>query len=87
MFLNGDLGAQKLKGLLKRGCLIIGQPSFQECVECGPELAVICVIHNAFFDAAAYIDSPYDYECCDEPQDPRPRTWLLAETSMLKDLI
>jgi hypothetical protein len=87
MYLNGDLGLRKLEGLLERGCVVIRQPSLDECMTCGPDMAMICVIDNGLFDAAAYIDSRYDYEGCTDPQDLRPKTWLLADVSMLKGLM
>lgn len=41
--------------------------------------AVICVVKNSSFEAAAFCYSPQEFRRFDYPGDPRPKTWLWVE--------
>lgn len=41
--------------------------------------AVICVVKNPEFEAAAFCYSPQEFRRFTHPLDPRPRTWLWVE--------
>jgi hypothetical protein len=41
--------------------------------------ALVCVVKNRLFDAAAYCFSEHEFEAFTEPGDPRPKTWLLVD--------
>jgi len=89
-YLNGPtLGLHKTLPLINElGCVPLSNPpTLEECRNALPELAVICVISNGPFDAAAVIDSQYDYDACVDPRDNRPKQWLLAETDKIKNYI
>ena len=41
--------------------------------------AVICVVDNGPFEAAAYCPSLDEFRAFTNPTDPRPKTWLMIE--------
>jgi hypothetical protein len=43
------------------------------------DVAVICVVDNGPFEAAAYCFSPEEFRAFSDPTDSRPKTWLLVE--------
>lgn len=44
-----------------------------------PSLGVVCVLHNATFEAAAFVPSSRDLHAFLNPQDPRIRDWLVMD--------
>jgi len=40
---------------------------------------LICVIENGPFDAAGYIYSKSEFEAFVDPQDPRPKRWIIHQ--------
>lgn len=56
---------------------IIPQPvSFSKVPE---NMALVCVVENGLFDAAAYCYNEREFKDFCNPNDPRPRTWLLMD--------
>lgn len=41
--------------------------------------AIICVVDNGPFEAAAYCYNIDEFRAFNSPDDPRPKTWLLVE--------
>ena len=41
--------------------------------------AVVCVVQNPEFEAAAFCYSPQEFRRFNYPRDPRPKTWLWIE--------
>lgn len=66
---NGQLGYDKVKGLIDAGAKVLGRstPEYQD--------NLICVVDNGAFEAAGYAFDKREFECFAEP-DPRPKVWL-----------
>ena len=61
---------KKAQGLIDDGATIAEKPvKFQE--------NLICVVKTASFDAAGYCFSENEFEVFNDPNDYRPRTWLI----------
>ncbi len=48
--------------------------------------ALICVVDNGFFEAAAYCFSEQEFEAFNDPSDPRPRKWLIMDKNVAEKL-
>lgn len=48
--------------------------------------ALICVVVNPFFDAAAYCYSDDELRVFSDPEDSRSKTWLLMEKGKVEEL-
>ena len=49
--------------------------------------ALICVVDNGAFEAAAYAFDEREFsDFCWTPQDPRPRTWVLMDKEKAEEL-
>lgn len=62
--------------------LIIGSPVWPPPTA----KALICVVQNPFFDAAAYAFDEDEFAAFNDPGDPRPRKWLLMSEAKAKEL-
>ena len=69
---NKDLPAKnKANFLIQNGATKINEPiEFQE--------NLVCVVENFFFDAAGYIFSQEELKAFNDPEDQRPKTWLIV---------
>jgi hypothetical protein len=66
------------------GALPIEQPkSFFEVTE---GKALICIVNNGFFDAAAYIYDVREFTEFTDSYDDRPKIWLLMDANKAKEL-
>jgi hypothetical protein len=61
----------KADALIKDGALEIPMPSPDKFVE-----GLVCVVENAYFDAAGYCYSPSELIAFQNPGDYRPKRWL-----------
>lgn len=48
--------------------------------------AIVCVVENPLFEAAAYAYSPEELKVFANPSDHRPKTWLLMDRSKAEQL-
>ena len=60
----------KAHALLQDGAIIVA-PEFQ------PNL--VCVVRNPMFDAAGYCYDKDEFNAWTDPEDPRPKIWLVYE--------
>lgn len=61
----------KASKLISEGAVIVGTPTeFQE--------NLVCVVENGFFDAAAYAYDEREMTEFNDPNDYRPKTWLIV---------
>ena len=51
-----------------------------------PDQALVCVIENAGFDAAAYCYNDREFQEFALPDDRRPREWLLMDRAIVERL-
>lgn len=58
--------------------LEISQQEAGELVASSEKCAVICVVDNGPFEAAAYCHNPAEFTTFSRADDPRPKTWLLV---------
>jgi hypothetical protein len=88
----------KAHQLVESGGHIIAQPeSLDKFYEDSSGYALICVVENVMFDAAAVVYNENEYLACagiGGPGDPRPKTWLamprefvVSQLPMLDELI
>ena len=61
----------------KYDCIVIPQPKSYAEIEA--DLALICVVDNGPFEAAAYCFSQGEFEAFTLPSDRRTKTWLLMD--------
>lgn len=47
---------------------------------------LVCVVDNGWMEAAGVIYDSTEYKAFSDPDDPRPRTWLLLDTDKARDL-
>ena len=60
---------------------IIPQPeTFDEIPE---ELALLCVVDNGPFEAAAYCQTQRDFDDFTDPEDIRPKVWMVMNKEMV----
>lgn len=64
----------------------ISQAEARTFLEEGVDYAVICVVDNGPFEAAAYCHSLKEYEQFTLPHDDRPKIWLLADKQRVETL-
>lgn len=78
---TGNLPAKgKALELLKLdGVEIIDRPP-TDLAAIPPKTALVCVVANGFFDAAAFIYDQRELTDFSDPYDKRPKTWLLVPT-------
>jgi hypothetical protein len=48
--------------------------------------ALICVVDNGYFEAAAYCFSEQEFKAFNDPSDPRPRKWLIMDKDVAEKL-
>lgn len=60
-----------------------GPPAWPDIPE---DKALVCVVHNGMFDAAALVYSEDELRDFNLPQDTRTRTWLLMEKAQAHQL-
>ena len=66
------------------GGVAIPQPlSFSEVPE---NKGLVSVVGNPWFEAAAYCYDPGEFEAFTQPDDLRPKTWLLLDKSKAEEL-
>lgn len=51
-----------------------------------PTQALICVVNNYHFEAAAFCYDECEFEEFDNPRDLRPKSWLLMDREKAKEL-
>lgn len=51
-----------------------------------PGKALICVVDNGFFEAAAYCYDDKEYEAFHDKHDVRPKTWLTMDSELARAL-
>ena len=74
--------AEQLQELYK--AKVISKPVYHRIPE---DKALICVVENGFFDAAAYIYSESEYKAFRPTlSDQRPRTWLTMDKKLVEEL-
>ena len=61
------------------GAIEITQDEAGFFVKEGEDCAVICVVDNGPFEAAAYCYNPTEFRQFTRAEDPRPKKWLLVE--------
>ena len=66
------------------GAVIIPQP--KSLAEVPEGKALVCVVKNVFFDAAAYAYSEQEFKEFSAPSDHRPKTWLLMDKALVEKL-
>ncbi len=47
---------------------------------------LLCVVSNAFFDAIGIMFDEQEMRAFADPTDPRPKTWMLIDTDLARDL-
>lgn len=65
------------------GKIIPCPKSFSEIPE---DKAIICVVHNSFFDAAGYCFSEREFDCFSSLTDCRPKTWVVMDKTLAEML-
>ena len=65
----------------KHDCIEIPQPKSFDEIEA--DLALICVVDNGPFEAAGYCFSPGEFKIFTDPEDHRPKTWLLMNVEKI----
>lgn len=65
----GKTHQEKVQALLVDGAEIIKTPTEWRA-------NLVCVVNNGSFAAAAHPETPGEFNRCNYPNDPRPRTWL-----------
>ena len=50
------------------------------------DFALICVVNNGLFEAAAFIYNHHEYEAFNDPRDGRPKKWLVMDLGKAKEL-
>ena len=66
------------------GATIIKRPGSFDDVPV--DKALICVAGNGLFDAAAYCFSASEFDAFNQPNDGRPRQWLLMDKKLVRGL-
>lgn len=66
------------------GACIIPEPSSFESIP--TNLALICVVDNRAFEAAAYCYSPLEFKAFSDPSDGRPKIWLTMDKALAEEL-
>lgn len=61
------------------GAIEINQDEAGFFVKEGADCAVVCVVDNGLFEAAAYCYNPTEFRQFTRPEDDRPKKWLLVE--------
>lgn len=65
----------------------VTQAAAEEIVKAA-QAAVICVVENDMFDAAAFCYSSAEFSRFTQPGDPRPKTWLVIDDRpMIEEII
>ena len=87
-YLNHDLDGNpigavgKATALIKSGAEPIVEP---QSLDDHPNRAIICVVENGFFDAAAWAWCERELAAFKRP-DGRPKRWLIADTETVEKL-
>ncbi len=68
----------------QHGASLVGKPLSLD--DLPDEKALVCVVENGFFDAAAFIFSNSELEEFSNPTDYRPKTWLTMDKDMVHKL-
>jgi uncharacterized protein YecE (DUF72 family) len=55
---------------------IISVEEAESLVNDPDSVAVVCVVNNGFFEAAAYCYNAKEFEAFTIPEDARPKTWI-----------
>jgi hypothetical protein len=63
---------------------IVSVADAREALRAG--LGVVCVVQNAFFDAAAFAYSERELEEFADPRDHRPKTWIVMDRDIAAQL-
>jgi hypothetical protein len=56
----------------------VTQATAENLIHCSDK-AIICVVANENFEAAAFCYSPEEFDRFTHPADPRPKTWLVVD--------
>lgn len=65
--------------LERLGGIVITQSEAENALTACRDCAVVCVVDNGLFEAAAYCHSPKEFQQFSRVDDDRPKTWLLIE--------
>lgn len=83
--LNGKvLGPIKTNKLYNSGAKQIIEPETYDQYE---GKAIICVVDNGFFEAAAYAFSQNELEAFKNPSDNRNKVWMIADKELVESLV
>lgn len=63
---------------------IISEPNNFEDIDSNK--ALICVVNNGAWDAAAYCHCAREFEYFIDASDPRPKTWLIMDKNKAEEL-
>ena len=69
---------------LQYGGVIIPEPT--DFSQVPKDKALICVVDNNIFEAAGYCYSPEEFEVFSDPEDFRPKQWLLMDLDKAQEL-
>ena len=74
--------AQQLKDLYNATEI----PCPKSLMEVPADKALVCVVSNGLFDAAAYAHSEGELQGLSRPSDMRPKYWLLMDKALVEQL-
>ena len=83
-YIQGPLTSKAAFIVSEYDAKIIPQPSKFSDVPVGK--ALICVVSNGPFEAAGYCFSEREFEVFSDPNDDRPKKWLIMDESKAKEL-
>lgn len=66
------------------GAEIVNKPTSFSTVP--TDKAIVCVVNNSIFEAAAFCYDADEFEAFGRSDDYRPKTWLIMDRQMAKDL-
>jgi len=83
-YLNPDGIGSKADRLIKLGAIELSAPP-ATLADLEDTMALVCVVDNGPFDAAGYAFDDREKEAFSQPDDLRPKRWLVMEKSFVEE--